>query len=100
MSQLGFRAFEIIDVRSARVPAQRLPGLVQQRFVTNEKPSVLSVLPSRPLLIFEWLASQQRLLSFVTQSLDVFGMKDPFTKVRLHYVINGKARVIQHCLIA
>src|SRR6266481_8897529 len=98
MSQPSLSAFEIIDVGSARVPAQRLPGLVQQRFVTDEKPSVRPVFSSRPLLIFERLASQQRLLSLVAQSLDVFGMKDPITKVRLHYVVNGKTRVIQHCL--
>src|SRR5438552_65524 len=99
MSQPGLSAFEIVDLGSARVPAQRLPGLVQQRFVTNEKPSVRPVFSSRPLLIFERLASGQRLLSVVAQSLDVVGMKDPITKVRFHYVISGEAGVIQHCLI-
>src|SRR5258707_15856886 len=99
MSQLGLSAFEIVDVGSARVPAQRLPGLVQQRFVTDEKPSVRPVFSSRPLLIFERLASGQRLLSFVAQSLDILGMKHSIAKVRLHYVINGKTRIIQHCLI-
>src|SRR6266478_6948079 len=99
MSQPSLSAFEIIDVGSARVPAQRLLGLVQQRFVTNEKPSVRPVFSSRPLLIFERLASGQRLLSLVAQSLDISGMKDAIAKIRLHHIINGKTRIIQHCLI-
>src|SRR5258708_24606448 len=96
MSQPSLSAFEIIDVGSARVPAQRLPCLVQQRFVTDEKPSVRPVFSSRPLLIFKRLASGQRLLSFIAQSLDISGMKDAIAKVRLHPIINCKPPQLQH----
>src|SRR6266403_5884011 len=99
MSQLSFSALEIVDVGPARVPTQRLAGIIQQRFVTNQKPSILPVFSSRPLLIFEWLAAQQRLLSFLAQSLDIFRMKDAITKIGLRYVGNGKSRVVQHCVV-
>src|ERR1700737_3537160 len=99
MPKPGFSALEIVNISSAHVPADRATGRISQGLITNEKQSVRPVFSSGPLLIFKRLASRQRFLSFVSQPLDIFGMKDSIAKVGLHYVGNGKARVIQHCLI-
>src|SRR5712691_6012397 len=99
MLKPGFSALEIVNISSAHVPPDRATGRISQGLITNEKPSVRPVFSSGPLLIFKRLASRQRFLSFVSQPLDIFGMKDSIAKVMLHHIINGETRVIQNCLI-
>jgi len=89
MLKLGFSALEIIDISSTHVPADRATACIAQGLIASEKPSILPVFPSGSLLILKRLTSRQRLLSFIPQPLDIFGMKDSIAKVRVHHIIDG-----------
>src|SRR5262245_56151392 len=67
--------------------------------VMNSKPAINTVFSTRPLLVLERDTSQKRLRPFATQSLDIFGMKEPFTKVRFDHLVYRETGVVEHSLI-
>ena len=64
-----FGSDAVIDVSSRRVPASHLPLLISERVVTNEKPTILAVFPSSPLLNFERNATSESSLALVSRNL-------------------------------
>src|SRR5262245_51749821 len=75
-----FRLLAFFNVGGRRVPANNAPLFITQRIVPDQKPSILSVLSSRPYFHVKRDATRERALAIVSHSFDIFRMKDPLVK--------------------
>ena len=61
----------------------------------SQEPTVLAVLPERPILEFERKTTRQGSLPLVSVFFDVLGMKEPLPKIRRNHIVSGKTRIVE-----
>src|SRR5579863_831098 len=94
-----FRTNAVINVCSRRVPADDFVLLIAKRVVTNQEPTILSVLTQCSLLDLKRESARQSKPTKVAKSLQIVWMEDSFTKSRRYYVFSSEARIIERGLI-
>src|SRR6185295_14529550 len=99
VSRPVFGAFAIIDVSSGRVPANEASLFVVERIVTDEKPTILTILPQRSLFNFKREAACKGRPPLIPQPLDILRMKDPRAKVRGDYILHAETGIVEDCLV-
>jgi hypothetical protein len=94
-----FSAPAIINVGSRRIPAHQTSMFVVERFVTEEEPVILTVLPEHSLLDFKRHSASQTSFFIFAHPLEIFRMENSGAKVRGKYLLHGEAGVVEHRLI-
>src|ERR1700731_1641675 len=92
------RLFAIVDVGTGRIPADDFSSFVQQRFVLDQEPTELTILPADSSFVLEWEASRDRRFAFVAQSLRILRMKDRMNALQPEFFFR-QAGVLLYCLI-
>src|ERR1700694_5831765 len=70
-----------------------------ERGVTDQEPTILTILTQRSLFEFKREPACKGRLAFLPQPREVFRMKDPCAIVRGDYIFQGETGVIEHCLV-
>src|SRR5438034_2487308 len=94
-----FRLLAFFNVGSRRIPANEASLFVAERVVTDEEPTILTILPQRSLLDFKREAACKGRPSLVPQPFEILRMKDPCAKVRGDYILQGETGVVEDCLV-
>src|SRR6202023_3309691 len=67
----------ILDIGPSRVPANNVPLIVAKRIVTDQKPTIVTVLSKRPLLKFKRLTAHEPLMALPAQPFHILGVENP-----------------------
>src|ERR1700739_4319034 len=94
-----FHLLALCYIEAGRIPSFDSSPLIEQGFVTHEKPAIPAIRTDRTLLIFEryWLC--ERFPALLAQSFHILWVEKPGAKLIFLYVVGCDTVVIQRRLI-
>src|SRR5258707_3159273 len=95
VSQAVFGAFTVVDVGSRGIPTNHLTLLISEGVVADQEPTILAVLPERPMLEFERKTTRESSLSLISKLFEVLRMEDSLPKIWRNHIVSSKARIVE-----
>src|SRR5882724_6535519 len=94
-----FRLLAFFNVGSRRIPANEASLFVAERVVTDEEPTILTILPQRSLFDLERESTCQCGLALFPQSREIFRMEDSRAEVRGGDIFVGESGIFEDCIV-
>ncbi len=70
----------IFDIGPGGVPTNHAALFVTERFIADEEPTILAIMPAHSLLELKWDSCREPFLTFISYPLHVLGMEEPLAK--------------------